>query len=100
MGAGGRACHDPGGAPTLSVTGEESTALVVRPMMPRKNTASSRIERVLAIIGRVGGADDGRGRGGGSIIEAAAGFGAAAFGLGEADVAVDASAAASGPQKN
>ena len=54
--------------------------------------------RVRPMTGRVGGAEDGRGRGGGNIATGA-GLGAAAS-FAEADVADDIAVAASGPQKN
>ena len=56
------------------------------------------LERARPITGRIGGAEDGRGRGGGNI-GAGAGLGAAAF-FAAAEVAVDITVAASGPQKN
>ena len=56
------------------------------------------LERSRPKTGRIGGAEDGRGRGG-SNMGTGAGLGAAAF-FAAAEVAVDIAVAASGPQKN
>ena len=57
------------------------------------------LERSRPKTGRIGGAEDGRGRGG-SNMGTGAGLGAAAAFFAAAEVAVDVAVAASGPQKN
>ena len=95
----GLTCHDPGGAVTAGAVGVHCPGGAARDVEGISLAALAELlERSRPITGRIGGADDGRGRGG-SNIGTGAGLGAAAF-FAAAEVAVDIAVAASGPQKN
>ena len=94
----GLTCHDPGGAVTAGALGTHPGGAARDAEGISLAALAELLERSRPTTGRIGGADDGRGRGGGNI-GTGAGLGAAAF-FAAAEVAVDIAVAASGPQKN
>ena len=95
----GLTCHDPGGAVTAGPLGVHCPGGAAKDAEGISLAALAELlERSRPKTGRIGGAEDGRGRGG-SNMGTIAGLGAAAF-FAAAEVAVDIAVAASGPQKN
>ena len=97
----GLTCHDPGGAVTAGALGVHCPGGAAKDAEGISLAALAELlellERSRPKTGRIGGAEDGRGRGG-SNMGTGAGLGAAAF-FAAAEVAVDIAVAAYGPQK-